>query len=140
MTAPNTRIVSWKQALIADDHSPHTIRAYERTIEDCAIWFVDTRRMPFQPEHITAIDGRAYRDDLLTRQLTPATMNQAIAALRHFGTWLVTAQLCTDTPFARLKWIEAAAQHRAPHALTATQINALLREALTTHTPNVIMP
>jgi len=119
---------AWSTALGDEDRSAHTIRAYARVVADFSIWYAETRHLALTVSDLTPIDGKAYRNRLQTRKLAPASINQAVAALRAWGDWLALTGQRTDNPFSRLTHVDQKAR-LAPQALTPTQAHALLREA-----------
>jgi site-specific recombinase XerD len=121
-------IEAWTAALEDEDRSAHTVRAYTRAVADFGTWYETTRHMALAVGDLTPIDGKAYRTHLQARKLAPATINQAVAALRVWGEWLTLTSQRTDNPFRRLTQIDRKAR-LAPQALNPTQAHALLREA-----------
>ena len=125
-------ITTWSQALVAEDRSAHTTRAYVRAVRQFAAWFEAERHESFAPGGMTPIDLIAYRQQLQQQQQAAASINQQLAALRAFAAWSVAAGHRSDNPATRLRDVALQAQ-RAPKALEAKQINALLRTAQEQH-------
>lgn len=121
-------IAAWSAALAADDRSVHTIRAYLRVIGTFIAWYEHERHEVFAPTSLTAIDLIAYRQQLQRQQRAAASINQQVAALRAFASWLQEAGYRSDNPAARFKMVETQSPH-APKSLQPTEIHALLRAA-----------
>lgn len=123
----------WDIALEESGLEPSTRRRYLSAIRAFAEWFAKQNNEPFTPARITPIDLTGYRT-MLQREAATSTVNVHLCALRAFCGWLVEQDHLTTNPAERLKAVGTQAP-LAPKALTASQTNALLREAQQTRHP-----
>lgn len=104
--------------------SPATRRAYHSDLLHVLAW----HKGPNDIERLAEIDVSRYGQAMIIAGHRPATVNRRIAAVRRLcrwarGTGAITADICRDVrrvPVSR---------DRAPHALVAAEVQALLRAA-----------
>ena len=78
--------------------SPNTVKAYRRALEDFVAWYVSTVQAEFSIADVVAIDVREYRRYLLNLKLSPATVNQRLAALKALFRWARRKGLVESNP------------------------------------------
>ncbi|MEV7607260.1 tyrosine-type recombinase/integrase [Paenarthrobacter sp. NPDC089322] len=114
-------ISAWKLA----QTSPHTIRAYDRSVTDFCSW-LDARGLDLLTVKRPIIDG--YRHALAN--LSPATVAAKLAALSSFYRYAVTADLITGgNPVELVKRPKVDADHSSTEGMTKEQARALLAAA-----------
>jgi integrase/recombinase XerC len=84
----------------ANIRNPHTRRAYSRAVGEFLTWCADTGVLSIagvQPLHVaTWIEGQ-------TRTLSPPTVKQQLAAVRHLFDWLVVGQIVPVNPASSVR-------------------------------------
>lgn len=120
-------IASWIADLAEAGQSRLTCSRYASAVRRFAAWFAVSNNEPFHPELLTPIDLTGYRN-ALHQDAAPSTVNVHLCALRSFCDWLVERGSLSTNPSKRLKSVGVQAP-LAPKALTASQVNALLRQA-----------
>lgn len=114
-------IAAWKLA----QSSPHTLRAYSRSMADFCSW-LDVRGMDLLTVKRPIIDG--YRHTLTG--LSPATVAAKLAALSSFYRYAVSADVITGgNPVELVKRPNVDADHSDTQGLTKEQARALLATA-----------
>lgn len=113
-------IAAWKLA----QSSPHTLRAYGRSMTDFCSW-LDGRGMDLLTVKRPIIDG--YRHTL--DDLAPATVAAKLAALSSFYRYAVSADLIAGNPVEQIKRPKVDADHSDTQGLTKDQARALLAAA-----------
>ncbi len=97
----------------------------------CAIlfgkWFEGTNGRALSPKLITPQDVRDYRQHLLQRKASAATINRKLLALKVHVKWARSAKLIEFDPTENVKLVEE--QPVAPRWLDRLQQNALVRQA-----------
>ncbi len=116
---------------LAIDRAPTTVMRYTSVLRRFSAWMHDQH-----PEEILMIDGvtpiaLAGYVQMLKQHEQRSTVNIHIAALRTWGTWLANNQLTEINPSQRLKFMPEQ-RASAPRDLSATEVNALLREVAKT--------
>ncbi|KAB8140072.1 tyrosine-type recombinase/integrase [Chloroflexia bacterium SDU3-3] len=120
-------LAAWRYALADADQAALTCRRYLAAVRAFISWFERENHEPFTLQRLTPIDLTGYRTWLQQRHAV-STVNVHIGALRSLCTWLHETGRVPQNPAQRLKSVASAAP-LAPKALTALQVNALLREA-----------
>lgn len=114
-------IAAWKLA----QSSPHTLRAYSRSMTDFCSW-LDARGMDLLTVKRPIIDG--YRHTLAG--LSPATVAAKLAALSSFYRYAVSADVIPGgNPVELVKRPKVDADHSSTEGLTKDQARALLAAA-----------
>jgi integrase/recombinase XerD len=114
-------IAAWKQA----QSSPHTLRAYSRSMTDFCSW-LDARGMDLLTVKRPIIDG--YRHTLAG--LSPATVAAKLAALSSFYRYAVSADVLTGgNPVELVQRPKVDADHSSTEGLSKDQARALLAAA-----------
>jgi integrase/recombinase XerC len=117
------------EALERSGRSRHTARAYRQHVDRFVRWFEETSECPFRPQNFGEADAVAYRQYLLrVRRLRPASVNQALYALRWFGRWAMREGLLAEEPMAAVPAVRRT-RRRQPAALVDPEVHALLRAA-----------
>lgn len=128
MDSPSDNVIdTWSRALAASGQAILTCNRYTSAVRAFTVWFAQQNNEPFTPSRITPIDLTSYRN-VLQAVAAASTVNVHLCALRSFCAWLAENGILSSDPAMRLK---AVGRHAplAPQALTASQINVLLREA-----------
>ncbi|MGY3382105.1 integrase/recombinase XerD [Arthrobacter sp. TE12231] len=112
-------IAAWKLA----QTSPHTLRAYSRSMTDYCGW-LDTRGMDLLTVRRPIIDG--YRHTLTG---APATVAAKLAALSSFYRYAVSADLIASNPVELVKRPKVDPDHSGTEGLSKDQARALLAAA-----------
>lgn len=114
-------IAAWKLA----QSSPHTLRAYSRSITDFCSW-LDARGMDLLTVKRPIVDG--YRHTLAG---APATVAAKLAALSSFYRYALSADaIAGGNPVELVKRPKVDADHSSTEGLTKDQARALLAAAL----------
>lgn len=113
-------IAAWKLA----QSSPHTLRAYTRTMAGYCGW-LDVRGLDLLTVKRPIIDG--YRHTL--DDLTPATVAAKLAALSSFYRYAVSADLIAGNPVELVKRPRVDPDHSSTEGLNKDQAKALLAAA-----------
>jgi integrase/recombinase XerC len=80
--------------------SPHTLRAYQREIENFATYLVEQRGADVQMQTIDHLQIRAYLGELYERGLAKASVARSLAAVRSWFHWMARAGHVTSNPAA----------------------------------------
>ena len=79
--------------------SPLTISGYLLDVHQFATWFRLSNSEGFQPDNVTPVDVRNYKEYLQTvKGRKPATINRHLATLRTFFTWAIQNEWATENP------------------------------------------
>lgn len=109
-------------------YASHTVRAYMQDLTSFITWFEPTTGEAFDPQAVTALDVRAYRDSLLEEQARPATINRRLAALGTFFYWAQAKGFIRgENPTATVPGIEE--PKAVPRWLSRQEQQALLQKA-----------
>jgi len=102
----NTILTEFRQELIREEKSMHTIRAYVRDVEEFMQWFEETVEQ-FSPEKINFVDIQEYKGYLHNvKKLNPASTNRKLSALDKFFEFLVSTGRIENNPTARVKKVK----------------------------------
>jgi len=108
--------------------SKNTIRAYCQDIRSFAKWFEIVNRIPLQPETITSVDLRAWREySLNDERISPATWNRRRTTLRVLTSWAQDAGYLDYDPFQGIERFEQV--EVPPRWLNKGELLKLLRHA-----------
>lgn len=111
---------------LTHQRSPATIRAARRDLSQFAAWWEQAHHRPFDPALLRDADLRAWKHARQVADgMAPATINRAIAALRGFGSWLVTQKIVSEHPASDLK--DLPVDPPAPRSIPTEGVDALLR-------------
>jgi integrase/recombinase XerC len=92
--------VRFLEFFAANNRNPHTRRAYGRAVGEFLAWCADAGVPSIAhvaPLHVaTWIEAQ-------TRELSPPSVKQRLAALRHLFDWLVTGQVVPTNPAASVR-------------------------------------
>jgi integrase/recombinase XerC len=116
----------YKQYLSDIGKSDRTISAYLSDLQQFSRWFSESRGLDLEPELMTSVDVREYKNALTTDHASPATINRRLAALRMFGAYCTLSCLIDYNPLGQLTGIQQ--QKSAPHWLEADEQHAIMRE------------
>jgi site-specific recombinase XerD len=117
----------------AAELSPATLQRYQGSLLAFLHWFEREQQRPLQLLDLNPITLVGYRTQLQTTAAT-STVNTHLCALRSWCSWLVQQHYLTVNPALRLKLI-GQTKPLAPKALTAAQLNLLLRQVSHTRYP-----
>ena len=105
--------------------SRNTVKAYRRALGDFASWYTSTVQESFTLGDVAAIDVREYQRYLLNRKISPATVNQQLAALKALFRWARRKGLAASNPTEVVNGVKKA--KLAPKWLDKTEERKLLR-------------
>lgn len=102
----NTILTEFRQELIREEKSMHTIRAYVRDVEEFMQWFEETVG-EFSPGQITVVDVQEFKSYLYNvKRNKPVSVNRKLSALESFCEFLVSTGHLKDSPAAKVKKIK----------------------------------
>jgi len=102
----NTILTEFRQELIREEKSMHTIRAYARDVEEFMQWFEETVG-EFSPGQITVVDVQEFKSYLYNvKRNKPVSVNRKLSALESFCEFLVSTGHLKDNPAAKVKKIK----------------------------------
>ena len=102
----NTILTEFRQELIREEKSMHTIRAYVRDVEEFIQWFEETVG-EFSPGQITVVDVQEFKSYLYNvKRNKPVSVNRKLSALESFCEFLVSTGHLKDNPAAKVKKIK----------------------------------
>lgn len=109
------------------------MRRYRGVWHRFTAWFetVEARQLMLADWH--PITLQTYRQHC-QQTASVNTTNTHISALQSFGDWLVEIEACQSNPARRMKRLQQQ-EKRPPVALSASEVNALLRQAQHTRNP-----
>ena len=107
--------------------SHNTVKAYQRALGDFTSWYTSTVQESFSLGDVAAIDVREYQRYLLNRKISPATINQHLAALKALFRWARRKGLAASNPTEVFNGVKKA--KLAPKWLDKTEERKLLRAA-----------
>lgn len=125
----NKDIVSkYQEYLERAGKSPNTVKAYAHDVAAFASWFDQTTGDEFAPGIVDPREITDYRDHLLQRGSSPATVNRRLVSLRRYFLWAKKRGLINDNPFEMLERVRVKEQKDvAPRWLNRKEQLALLR-------------
>ena len=102
-----------------------TISGYLLDLHQFANWFHTSNSEAFQPDAVTPVDVRNYKEYLQTiKARKPATINRHLATLRTFFTWAIEEGRTVDNP-VRVRNLEEPIT--APRSIDERTYHRLLR-------------
>ena len=122
------RRVEWVERFLSSlerqDKSSATLKSYRSDLTDFINWFQDTNGEPFNPNRVTPIDLREFKQHLLTKGAKASTINRKLSCLKSFFKWAQREGLVEMMPsFPQ----PVRTQPLTPRWLDKVQQNALLR-------------
>ncbi len=117
-----TAMVRTLEFLTAGIRNPNTRRAYHAAIKRFAAW---CRREGLTLEALSSPHVAAYIDEL-GKELEPASVKQHLAALKHWGDWLVTGHVLKVNPAHAVRGPRLQQQEGKTPVLEREQARALL--------------
>ncbi|MDX8399630.1 MAG: site-specific integrase, partial [Gallionellaceae bacterium] len=79
---------SYQHYLDSAVRTPHTRRAYLSDLRSFAVWFEQTNAKGIDPQIVTPVDMREWRQRLsAVQELKAATVNRKISAVAHWLSW-----------------------------------------------------
>jgi len=117
--------------LTADIRNPHTRRAYHRAVMRFAGWCMQ-RGLPIEAvrsPHVAAYIEQLGRPTPAARALSPLSIKQHLAALKHWFDWLVTGQVLPHSPAAAVRGPRCRQETGKTPVLERDQVKALLKQA-----------
>jgi site-specific recombinase XerD len=128
MTAKDTIADQYRDHLTRAGKSAHTVRAYTHDLILFARSFEQTTGEGFSPQAVARTDIQEYKESLVHRGLSPATINRRLIALRGFFRWARQEGLAQEDPFEAVRQILVKQpQDAAPRWLDRGEQLALLR-------------
>jgi site-specific recombinase XerD len=125
-------LTAW-QATDRTDLAPTTRYRYDGVLAQFLAWFAATEQRPMTGADVNPITLVGYRSALQATRATN-TVNTHLSALRVWCRWLNAQGYLAHNPALRLKLVRTTTTV-SPTALTAAQVNALLRQAQQTRYP-----
>lgn len=114
----------FRDGLICQDKSPHTVSGYCEDVSLFARWFESSTGKRFSPSSVTAVNVREYRDHLVrSRRMSVSTVKRRMMALSSFFRWAASEGLCRQNPVSGLKLPRATP--RPPKSLSKTEVQRL---------------
>lgn len=123
--------------LQASGCSQLTLKAYHQDLAHFASWFESQNGQGFEPELITGVDLRLYRQQALENKSAPASFNRRRASLRRLCRWLLETGRLNYDPSKELaeiddndpppRWLSSEQLHRFMRALEL-QVNGAVSE------------
>lgn len=115
------------QYLMANDFSPHTVRAIKYDLAKFVRWFVSANGERFDLQRITVRDVADFRTHLArVRRQSVATVNRALVSIRRFLAHLVQSGALSANPAESVK--ELKRMPTVPQGLQAAQVRKIMRE------------
>lgn len=109
----------------AEGISPLTVNGYLLDLRQFAAWFRLCTPEDFQPNAVTPVDVRNYKEYLQTvKARKPATINRHLATLRTFFAWAIETGQAGENP-VRVRNLEELAT--APRSIDERAYHRLLR-------------
>lgn len=97
---------AFKEDLLRQKKSKHTVRAYTHDVKEFIQWFSETVG-EFSPEQITVVDVQEYKNYLYNiKRNKPVSVNRKLSALESFCEFLISAGHLKDNPAAKVKKIK----------------------------------
>jgi integrase/recombinase XerC len=126
---PNKNIINdYKEHLELTGKSDNTVKAYVHDVNSFVLWFEQSTGEAFAPGAIDPREITDYREFLLLRNSSPATVNRRLVALRRFFNWAKRQGATNNNPFEMLERVRVKEQKDlAPRWLTHKEQLALLR-------------
>ena len=90
-------LANWTTTLREADLASKTVRWYERDVTLFLAWMMDTVGDP----HPTYVDIATYRDHLLGKGKSTATVNRALASIKRFMGWAIEAGITQNVGTAK---------------------------------------
>ena len=118
-------LANWKGVLKEDDLAPRTIKWYERDVTAFLAWMQETTGSL----RATYVDVAGYRDYLLEKGRSTATVNRALASANRFMSWAIGLGLAQDIGRAKAIREVASARPSLSRAETIRLMNRLDRSA-----------
>ncbi len=127
-TAPWSEVLKALEShLMGKGRAILTVRNYLSDLRMFGAWFEQRNAQGVSLALITPIDVREYRDALLSKRLSPATINRRLIALQVLSQWARQVGLIEFDPTEDVRSVPR--QKMAPRWLDRTEQNALLRRA-----------
>lgn len=106
-----------------------TQEGYQGVVKALAKWYEERTDQPFDPDQVTARDLQDWISHMQTVQrLAPATVNQRVAALKTYWSFLVEAGHSTLDPTKPIRMKRISALEQAPRWLTRKQQADLIHQ------------
>lgn len=115
-------LASWLIALEAERMSPHTLKGYRTAVTQLLDWL---SAQGLEADFSDPAGVRAWLASLADAGRQGGTMQVKLAGIRSFAKWLLEEQELTESGVHRVAWPKV--DERAPAALTAAQVAALIR-------------
>jgi integrase/recombinase XerC len=117
----------FKTALLGQNYSPKTLRAYRDDLKQFVQWVEENRVDWENPRRFTRADIEGFMSYLAGQQMTGVTRVRKLAAIRKFFTFLMENNIIAGNPANTVKG--ARREQKEPGILYKEQYKALLYEA-----------
>jgi integrase/recombinase XerC len=117
----------FKTALLGQNYSPKTLRAYRDDLKQFVQWVEENRVDWENPRRFTRADIEGFMSYLAGQQMTGVTRVRKLAAIRKFFTFLTENNIIAGNPANTVKG--ARREQKEPGILYKEQYKALLYEA-----------
>jgi integrase/recombinase XerC len=126
-TTTTQSLALFKTALLGQNYSPKTLRAYSDDLKQFIQWVGENRVDWENPRRFTRADIEGFMSYLAGQQMTGVTRVRKLAAIRKFFTFLTENNIIAGNPANTVKG--ARREQKEPGILYKEQYKALLYEA-----------
>jgi integrase/recombinase XerC len=126
-TTTTQSLALFKTALLGQNYSPKTLRAYSDDLKQFIQWVGENRVDWENPRRFTRADIEGFMSYLAGQQMTGVTRVRKLAAIRKFFTFLMENNIIAGNPANTVKG--ARREQKEPGILYKEQYKALLYEA-----------
>jgi len=117
----------FKTALVGNNFSPKTVRAYVDDVRQFTQWLATSRVNADDPKTIGKLDINKFLGHLAQKRTTGKTRYRKVVALKKFFAFLTEHRMIKNNPAADV--IPPLKEKRLPHVLKKNEYKALLFEA-----------
>lgn len=103
-----------------------TVKAYKSDLTMFEAWYILTNTTLPEIRTVTPMDVRDYRNDMVSRNLSPATINRRLCAIRVAYNWYVANRIVDINPGNGVRGLTE--KTTPPRWLDHKQVNAFLRQ------------
>ena len=119
---------AWLKILSNDGKSHHTQQAYERGLFHFWVWYRNLYETPFEITQVMTRDIRDWKgDQQCDGQVSPATINQRLSAVKQFFNWAYEQRMISGNPTQGIHLIRI--DQNKIKSLKVKQFRRLLRAA-----------
>ena len=117
----------FKTALVGNNYSPQTVRAYTEDVAQFIKWFATESVSAEEPHTMTKLDINKFLGYLAKRETTGKTRYRKVVAIKKFFAFLKENKIVKNNPAESI--IPPLKEKRLPHVLKKNEYKALLFEA-----------